>query len=553
MRLRMSIKARRELLASQRGHYRAADHKDKIKILDEFVSATGYNRKYAITLLNGYPPSEGDTGEKPKPWEGKGSAKRLGGKRQPRLYDEKIKDLLVSVWKMSGKLCSKRLSPFMKELLEVLERKGRIGLSSSQREILLQMSASTIDRLLKDTRRGEKRGISTTRPGQLLKKSIPIRTFSDWNEESPGFFEVDTVSHCGESAAGTYLSTLTITDVYSGWTEERGLAGKLAEAVVEALEEMQKTLPVTIQGLDSDNGSEFINQTVQDYCETKNITFTRGRRYKKNDQCYVEQKNGSMVRTFIGYERYENRKAKNIMNLMYPLLSDFVNFFQPSMKLESKDKRNGKTRRKYLEAKTPYRRLLESGVLGEKKKAELEKRYESLDPVTLQKEISRLRGLLLREAGVPADSGIISEIRRLRKNNEIRLQTTPGLICSKRYNRPAYYPKRHDAFDDLLGDVKRMIRADPAIRPGEILAVLQKDHPGRFCDYQLRTLRRRIKEIETKIKSGKTAEKKDARSACTDKSPQTSSRSKRAAKPPENRANQHRGAKIQKEATICHG
>jgi len=580
----MSLGARRELSASLRERYAGCDRREKGQILDELVSAVGYNRKYAITLLCGHPslgagsakseqgggnpgytgPSDeqgktrGETGNKDA-GKDKGS-NGDGGKsrRKRRLYDENVRDLLVKIWKMSDRLCSKRLRPFLGEFMEVLERKGHIHPSPFEKSRLIQMSPSTIDRLLKDTRKKERRSISTTKPGQLLKKSIAIRTFNDWDDKTPGFLQIDLVAHCGETTRGTYLNTLTATDVASAWTETWTLPDKQAEGVVEALELLEKRIPFPLLGLDSDNGSEFINQTLKMFCENNGLTFTRGRRYKKNDQCYVEQKNGDRVRPFMGYERYENSRAKKIMNRMNPLISDFYNFLQPTMRLERKEpKDNGKARKIYSEAKTPYRRLLSLGMLTEDKRKELAIRYESLDPVEILETLERLRFLQVEEAFKSADSAIISERKRLYMLNEKRLQETEGLTCSKRYYRPPYYPKQHGAFDDFLKQVKRIIVAEPGIIPGEIFKRLQKENPGRFCDYQLRTLRRRIKEIEAKLeakaKAGEAVKASGARGKRSPKQPQTPPCAQRTRKPRSSKKNRNRSAMMQHEATKCHG
>lgn len=579
----MSIGARRELLASLRERYAGCGRREKGQVIDEFVATVGYNRKYAITLLNGHPPLAvkssgpeqfGDPGSTGLPGEqgrieketgnkdtGDGKGSHIDGgkaRRKPRLYDENVRELLVKIWKMSDRLCSKRLRPFLGEFMEVLERFDHIHPTPFEKSRLLQISSSTIDRLLKETRKKERRSIPTTKPGHLLKKSIPIRTFNDWDEKTPGFLQIDTVSHCGQSPYGTYLSTLTATDVAIAWTETWTLPGKYAEGVVEALELLEGRFPFPLLGLDSDNGSEFINQTVNSFCESRRLTFTRGRRCKKNDQCYVEQKNGDRVRPFMGHERYENSRALKIMNRMNPLISDFYNFLQPTMKLERKEpKDNGRKRKIYSEAKTPYRRLLAEGILGEARRKELERRYESLDPVRILEELKRLRTLQVEEADEPADNAIISEIKRLRRLNEKRLQETEGLICSKRYYRPVYYAKQHGAFDDFLKQVKAMIKADPEIIPEKILRRLQKKNPGRFCDYQLRTLRRRIKEIEAELKTEaeakETAKENGGHGKKRPKQPQKPLRTEKTQKPRNSKKNRHRSAMMQHEATKCHG
>ena len=252
-----------------------------------------------------------------------------------------------------------------------------------------QMSPSTIDRLLHAWRRlGGRRPFSTTKPSSLLKSSIPIRTFADWQEDRPGFLEVDLVSHCGESSEGFYLTTLSTVDVASGWSECIGVWGKGQERVGGAIHRVRKRLPFSLLGLDSDNGSEFINQHLYNYCQREGITFTRSRSYKKNDSCHVEQKNWSVVRRLIGYDRYNSRAALEALNRTYDLLRLYVNFFQPVMKLVAKTRHGAKVHKVYDTAQTPYRRLLESGVLTEAKRQELAATYNYLNPVLLLKQIN---------------------------------------------------------------------------------------------------------------------------------------------------------------------
>ena len=231
--------------------------------------------------------------------------------------------------------------------------------------------------------------MSTTRPGSLLKSSIPIRTFADWEDDRPGFLEADLVAHCGESVEGFYLTTLSAVDVASGWSECIGVWGKGQDRVKAAVHRIRQRLPFPLLGLDSDNGSEFINQYLYNYCRDKRITFTRSRSYKKNDSCYVEQKNWSVVRRLIGYDRYNSRVSLEALNRVYNIIRLYVNFFQPVMKLTSKTRNGARVHKVYDMARTPYRRLLESSVLTEAKKHELAATYRDLNPNLLLKQINK--------------------------------------------------------------------------------------------------------------------------------------------------------------------
>ena len=362
-----------EYMQAIRWRYLKAGKKEKGRILDEFVLVTGYHRKAAIRLLG---------------QDGSRQGKRRGRGRRRR-YSQEVVDALRKVWEASDRLCSKRLKPFLGELARVMRQHGELAINAEVEAELCQMSAATIDRMLRPWRRlGGRRSISTTRPGSLLKSSIPIRTFTDWTEERPGFLEVDLVSHCGESAEGFYLTTLCAVDVASGWSECMGVWGKGQERVGAAVHRVRQRLPFTLLGLDSDNGSEFINQHLYRYCQREGITFTRSRSYKKNDSCHVEQKNWSVVRRLVGYDRYSSRAALEILNRVYDLLRLYVNFFQPVMKLVGKDRNGAKVRKVYDTARTPYQRLLESGVLTEAKREELAAVYRGLNPVLLLRQIN---------------------------------------------------------------------------------------------------------------------------------------------------------------------
>jgi hypothetical protein len=363
-----------EYAEAVRWRYLKARKKEKGRILDEFTQVTGYHRKAAIRLLHR---------------DGSQRGKRRGRQRR---YGQEVVDALRKVWEASDRLCSKRLKPFLGELVKVMRKHGELAVNTGVEAELCQMSPSTIDRLLQPWRRlGGRRPLSTTRPGSLLKSSIPIRTFADWTEERSGFLEVDLVAHCGESTEGFYLTTLCAVDVATGWSECLGVWGKGQERVGAAVHQIRKRLPFPLLGLDSDNGSEFINQHLYNYCRREGITFTRSRSYKKNDSCHVEQKNWSVVRRLVGYDRYSSHAALECLNLAYATLRHYVNFFQPTMKLVEKTRQGAKVHKVYDTARTPYQRLLESGVLTPAKRAELAAMYSGLNPVLL---LSQLNGHL---------------------------------------------------------------------------------------------------------------------------------------------------------------
>jgi len=359
-----------EYAAAIRDRYRRVSKLEKKKILDEFVKVTGYHRKASIRLLLRVPKLKG----------------RHAGR--PSSYNRALEPLRA-VWEASDRLCSKRLQPFLPEMIQVLKQKGELQIDAGVEAQLRKLSPATIDRLLEPARRvGGRKPISTTRPGSILKSSIPIRTFADWKENQPGFLEIDTVAHCGERLEGFYLNTLCGVDVASGWTECFPVWGKWQVRVRQAVHSIRRNLPFNLLGVDSDNGSEFINQCFFDYCRDNKITFTRSRCYKKNDSCHVEQKNGNVVRRLIGYDRYASKSAFECLGRIYNLVRLYINFFQPTMKLLNKTRHGAKVHKVYEAAQTPYRRLLKLGSLSDAKQTELAAIYKGLNPIWLRKQIN---------------------------------------------------------------------------------------------------------------------------------------------------------------------
>jgi hypothetical protein len=334
------------------------------------MRVTGYHRKAATRLL--------------------GKPAKLGSKHRgrPPEYQAVLEPLKV-IWTASDRLCSKRLKPFLPEMIQVLKRNGELRIDATTEARLNQLSPATIDRLLVPARQiGGRKPISTTRPGSLLKNLIPIRTFADWQESKPGFLETDLVAHCGESVEGFYLNTLCAVDVTSSWTECLPVWGKGQERVCQAVHRMRQRIPFPLLGLDSDNGSEFINQCLYHYCQKNKITFTRSRSYKKNDSCHVEQKNGNVVRRLVGYDRYNSKAAYDCLGRLYYLVRLYLNFFQPTMKLITKSRQGAKVYKVYDTAQTPYQRLLKLGMLSRAKQAELAAIYRGLNPVLLLRQIN---------------------------------------------------------------------------------------------------------------------------------------------------------------------
>jgi hypothetical protein len=492
----MSFQSKRELLVQVAPRYREASHQQKSTILDEFIASTGYARKYAIRVLT-MPTIP--------------LAAPISRARKPS-YGPEVQEALRVAWSAANHIGSKRLAPFLEELVSVLERHGHLELSQNAREQLVGISPATIDRILRPLRAGEKpRGLSTTRSGTLLKKRVPVRTFADWNETRPGFFEADLVAHCGWSTEGAYLNTLVLTDVATGWIECMALLQRSQHAVIEAMETARHLLPFPVLGFDTDNGSEFLNAELLAYCEREGITFTRGRAYKKNDQCFVEQKNGAVVRHLIGYDRFEGQSAWLQLKELYRAIRLYVNFFQPSMKLQVKHRDGAKVQRLYDAARTPLQRVREA--FKETGTEKLDAIYQALDPVRLLEQIGTLQDALWRHAVLrngetgPAkcdtetDPQIRFEMSRpetLRdESNGTSVQTETRR--TRKYHRTKNPPKPHewrtrkDPFESVWSVVAQWLKANPERTAKSLFDQLEKDYPGRFSSGQLRTLQRRVR------------------------------------------------------------
>ena len=364
----MSQRSKRELSEEISPRYLKAKKAEKKQILDEFIATTGYHRKYAIRLLKHGRPRR--------------SNKKHG---LPKVYQGEVVVALEQIWEICGRICSKRLQPFLPEMVKVLERCGELQLPAETKRLLLKMSSATIDRCLGPARfKHPSHGLSTTKPGSLLKKAIPVRTFTPWDEDKPGFLEIDLVAHCGGTTEGQYLYTLTCVDLSTGWIECLAVRRRTQQVVFEAIQTMRTYLPFLLLGIDSDNGGEFINDLLYQFCLTEQITFTRSRPYQKNDQAHVEQKNWSVVRRLIGYDRFETKEEYLLLQSIYADLRLYANFFQPVLKLISKEYVDKKLIKRYDTAATPYQRVLAAKDIPLETKARLTNLYVHLNPVQLR-------------------------------------------------------------------------------------------------------------------------------------------------------------------------
>ena len=362
--------------------YRKGPKKTKGGMLDELCALTGWTRDHARRVLR-----RTVQGSAPRP-----------ARTRTSIYGDDLLEPLQRIWATLDGPCGKRMAPFMGEIIEAMERWGELELTDAQRDRLTTISAATIDRRLASARQHLKiKGRSGTKPGSMLKHQIAIRTFSEWDDTVPGFIQCDLVAHDGGDPNGEFCQTLDVTDVASGWTELRAVKNKAQRWVFEALADIETTLPFDLRGIDSDNGAEFINNHLVRYCSEHKITFTRSRPYRKNDSCFVEQKNWTVVRQSVGYLRYDTDREQKVLNELYGYLRLYVNFFQPQMRLIEKTRNGARVHKRYDSARTPFRRLLDSDIPGARQKA-LSELFETLNPVQLKRDIARCQDRLLKVA-----------------------------------------------------------------------------------------------------------------------------------------------------------
>lgn len=477
---KISSEARQELVRAVGERYRRAAKVEKLRILDEFVAVTGYHRKHSIRVLN--------TADPPPV--------RVRQSRL-RLYDAAVKEALVMLWEASDRICGKRLKPLLPVLVPALERHGHLRLDAVIRSKLLKASASTIDRLLQEPRRASNPKAAKKRATPALRGSIAVRTFGDWKEPEPGFMEADLVAHGGENVAGSFVHTLTLTDIATGWTECVALLVRESSLVVEALTRLQSTMPFPLRGFDTDNGSEFINDVVVAYCAKAGVEFTRSRPYRKNDQAWVEQKNGAVVRRLVGYRRLEGVAAAESLARLYAASRLFVNFFQPSFKLTEKKRFGARVSKRYDTPQTPCARLLGSDAVDATMKEKLRAVAATLDPLRLLDEIRTVQRHLadLAAGGVShvvphrdADlEGFLKSLATAWHDGEVR----PTHRAEQKRCRD--WRTRKDPFEGVWPQMLSWLQDAPDRTALALLGRLQIEHPGTYPDHLLRTLQRRVK------------------------------------------------------------
>ena len=479
---RVSMATWNELVAAVAERYARSNRLERGRILDEFVAVTGHHRKHAMRLLRG---------------GGAGPAERRG--RRDRVYDAAMREALIVLWEASDRVCGKRLRPLLPVLVEAMERHGHLQLAPEVRIGVLAMSAATIDRLLRNVRT-EAGGKSRRRtpPSAAVRRSVPVRTFSDWKDPAPGFFEADLVSHSGPTARGSYVQTLVLTDIASGWTECAPLLVREQVLVTKVLDEVRRVLPFALLGFDTDNDTAFMNETVRDYCTAATVEFTRCRPYRKNDQAHVEQKNGAVVRRIVGYRRFEGLEAAAALAELYRSVRLFVNFFQPSFKLAEKSRDGAVVRKRYHAPATPCQRLLGDPRITEEARARLRSMASGLDPVQLLRDIRTAQQHLVEiadrtgvgEHAAPTQPTLEEFLKGLRtawREGEVRPTAQPKPKAKRERRRP-------DPFAKVTAQLHEWFCASPWLTARELLVRLQAEMPDTYPETLLRTLQRRVKQ-----------------------------------------------------------
>ena len=476
---------KRELIEAVAARYRGASREEKKEILDEFVKVTGFHRKHAIRALKKSPRPESPP-----------------ARRRVRVYDEAAQQALTILWEAADRICGKRLHEVAPGLLDAMERHGHLCLDAAVRERLLSMSAATMDRLLRNVREAGRQARRRSGISTPLRKSIAVRTFGDWIDPPPGYFEMDMVAHCGKSVAGSHVHSLVLTDIASGWTEAVGMVVREQTLVIESVAEVRQRLPFGMRGLDVDNDSAFINDTLVGYCRDHQLELTRCRAYKKNDQAWIEQKNGAVVRRMVGYGRLEGVAATAVLNQLFVSARLYVNFFQPSFKLLSKTREGAKVSKRYHPPATPCERLLAREDVSEQCKEQLRRTLASLDPVQLLGEIREAqRRLTGMEVGaVTSDDAVnlnltafVASLSTAWRDGEVRP------THRKKTNGPRTWRTRADPFEKVWPLVEQWLNEEPDANAKDLFQRLQASSPAAFQPGQLRTLQRRVREWRSEI------------------------------------------------------
>jgi hypothetical protein len=399
----LTLAERRAITETTAMRYRQASKGGKTKILDELCANTGWHRNHARKALNAALQPKLVTPRKPRPSK----------------YGPDVIAASTMCWTVLGMPAGKRLAPMLSELAAVLRHFGELVLDEDTAALLVSMSAATIDRRLAGERAKYRlKGRCTTKPGSLLKSQIPVRTWADWDDARPGFVEIDLVSHDGGNPTGRFAFTLTVTDIATGWTENRSVPSKEAKCVLAALNDIADKMPFPILGVDSDNGSEFINVYLLQWCKRHRITFTRARPANKNDGCHVEQKTWAVVRTVVGYHRYDTASELLLLNEIWQLQSKLTNYFYPQQKLISKVRAGAKVSKKHDTAATPFHRAIDHPTMTVERIVALTRTYSLINPAATQRRIQALTAELLKMTTSKAGPGAKAQVNKRARSRE---------------------------------------------------------------------------------------------------------------------------------------
>src|SRR3954467_6200505 len=399
----LTLAERRAVTETTAIRYRLASKRGKTKILDELCATTGWHRNHARKART---PALQPTVVSPR-------------SPRPSRYGPDVIAALTVCWTVLGMPAGKRLAPMLAELVAVLRHFGELVIDEDTAALLVSMSAATIDRRLASERaKYQLKGRCTTKPGSLLKSQIPVRTWADWNDAQPGFVEIDLVSHDGGNPAGQFAFTLTVTDIATGWTENRSVPSKAAKGVMAALNDIAYKMPFPVLGVDSDNGSEFINITLLQWCERHRITFTRARPGNKNDGCHVEQKNWAVVRTVVGYHRYDTAPELLLLNEIWQLQSKLTNYFYPQQKLIAKVRKGAKVSKKHDKAATPFHRAIDHPTTSVERIVALTRTYSLINPAATQRQIQALTAQLLTMTTSKAGPTTKAQVNKRARSHE---------------------------------------------------------------------------------------------------------------------------------------
>ena len=487
-------------LDAARRRYRGLSVIGKRRLLDELQELSGYHRKSLLRLLN-----------RPEPVavaEPGGSLLQPDKPHHRRRYGPEVLEALVPLWEGSDRLCGKRLQALLPLLVESLESHGHLSLDPAVRESVLAISSATIDRLLSPIRK-QSGGNGWRRPPRAysaVRRRVPVRTFKGWEDHSePGWLEIDLVAHCGGRMEGRFLWTLVATDIATGWSESLPIVMRDGAVVLTALQLIRRQLPFPLRGIDADNDPVFMNQLMEAWCDRpgQEIVLTRSRAYQSNDQAWVEQKNGMLVRRVVGYQRLVSLDAAQVLGELYGALRLFTNLFQPSFKLKSSERDGGRIKRQHHPPRTPLQRLLATGQMSEERADQLRELQRGSDPLVLLETIRRCQGRLAVLASGEQGTGLgpgaaVGDRTQESRSLEVFLGDLQTLWQSSQPRRRKPRTRtgkrtRPDPFEADVALIEGWLQAEPLLGSRGLMERLVAHNPQRYSERQMRTLQRRLR------------------------------------------------------------